>query len=73
MLALLPISELQHFIAALTVGLLSDFQAHATIVLITDRCLPTTTFHPDLLHFYRLHFDQYTTAEAKEVHNLHAI
>ena len=73
MLALLPVSELQHFTATLTVCLLSDFQAHATIVLITDRCFPTTTFHPDLLHFYRLHFDQSTTAEAKEVRNLHAI
>ncbi len=73
MLALLPISEQHNFIAIVTVCLLSDFQAHATIVLITDKCWLMDTFHPDLLYFPTIHFDQYTTAEAKEVHNAHAI
>ncbi|DBB03165.1 TPA: hypothetical protein ACH3X1_013333 [Trebouxia sp. C0004] len=45
----------------------SDFQAHATIVLITDKCWQLGTFHPDLPYVSTIHFDQYTTAEAKEV------
>jgi len=73
MLAWLPISEQHHFIAVATICLLSDFQAHATIVLITDQCLLMDTFHPDLPDVSTIHFDQYTTAEAKEVHNSHAI
>ena len=73
MLELLPGSEQHNFIATVTVCLFADFQAHATIVLITDLCLSKTTFHPDLLHFSRIHFNQYTTAEAKEVDNSLAI
>ncbi|DBA98065.1 TPA: hypothetical protein ACH3X3_012891 [Trebouxia sp. C0006] len=46
---------------------LKDNQAHATIVLITDKCRRLGTFHPDLPQVSTIHFDQYTTTEAKEV------